>query len=225
MNYKGTNIIPGWNTPGWEVTSGTATVSTAGVFLDAGSSVRLTLDSSEAIQESSMAKLFIEFYGDFDDNNVYTPESYVNISVHYTDGTKQDIRVVFDVDLCFGYKLYRDTTELVMDGKTCSKIVIDFVNNSTNDLRLNKIELYKSEDVNTEQIKEAASKDVQLAGLTAYEGDVSSGCIAVWKGDPVPTHIEFLKNTSGGLGGLLVNGKDFIPFERVIGNLPTYKEE
>lgn len=225
MLWSDNNLIPAWNNSSWSTVSGGASISVDGVNLPANSVERVILKTSEALKGSSAIKVYVQFSGTFSIDNMYTPKSYISVRMKYMDGSSNSIRIILDSNNSIGENKYSDVTEVTVGSGTIDSIYLDLVNYGDSTVNISKIELYKSEDINTDQLGEALADGVQLASLKAYEGENSCGCIATWKNDSVDTHIQFVKNTSGGLGALLVNGKDLIPFERVYEDLPKYVEQ
>lgn len=215
MKWLTSNLIPAWNEQNWTA-FGNATIDNEKMTLPPNSRIRLLLDSGGIVPGSSYMKLKYKFWGTFGDDFEYAPTSSIDIKIVYLDDTVQTFKVLLSMEKLVNDK-YEDEAELEVEQKNIRSMEMFFNNFQTapGNLYISSVELYKSEDINKEQVVDAVSESVAVRMVERY----NNGCIIYWRGDVEPTKCEFISDDDGELLGILVDDEDFINTPRIYADL------
>lgn len=221
MNWLQSNLVPAWNDSSWSIIGGGATIASDKITLPVNSAVRLRLNSGAALMGSEYIKFVVKFSGTFSEFDEYTPNCAIDVKITYVDGTIQNSRIILSkYSLVSG--VYTDETALLVELKTVSVIDVYFKNFTTalGTLYINSIEMYKSEDVNKEQVANAVGEATKPLHLRAYNGTTRKGCTVEYKGTNEISRLEFISGTSGEFLGILIDDEDFFQYTSIAGDFP-----
>ena len=215
MNWLTSNLIPAWNDPGWTAYNG-ASIDNEKIALPTNSRVKLLLDKGGIIPGSSYIKLKVTFYGTFNDDYDYSPTSSIDFKIVYLDNTVQTGKILLSRDKVVDNK-YIDETIVQVELKNIRSMEIYFNNydNAPGTLYVSNVELYKSEDINKEQVVDAVAEAVSLKKCERY----NNGLIIEWKGDVKPLKCVFISDENNDMLGILVDDVDFISTPRIYADL------
>lgn len=174
----------------WTKSSGTS-VTTDTATLPVGDSISLTITDVEKIRASKYCLLVISLEGNIDKKDNYNSGKDIDIVEYYKVGEsiKKRFRKVGFTPYTAEQigTVYKDSTVLTMRDYDMSKLSITITNNSTNELKIYGIALYRSQDVDTAQLYQAQQKVNNVYGLIipVYSADPTSPVIGqVWmRGD------------------------------------------
>lgn len=169
MNWLETDIMPAWNDESWSVISGSATIESDKITLPVNSVVRVSLTTGDIMTKASGLKLLVGFNGTFDDTENYIPHSLIGMTIKYLDNTYQSVKLTFSRHTLVD-TVYLDTSEIATESKTISSCDIYFKNmdSALGTLYIYTRQLYKSEDVNSEQVSKTVTTQIKITSVPTY---------------------------------------------------------
>lgn len=189
LKFYDTNIL-GADFTKWTINN--ANIQGNNVIISPGGYIEQNILDEKLIAASKNAKVIVTASGDISDENNYKSGPDIRLVENYIvseESTKRRTRNLTITPLTaeVNNNVYKNTTVIEMLGYDMSKLSVRIKNNTTSDLTIYGIEIYRSKDIDASQLYEAQQEVSNVYGLIIpvyYEDPANAVIGQVWlRGD------------------------------------------
>lgn len=189
LKFYDTNIL-GVDFNEWTLNN--AIIQGSNIVISTGGYAEYNITDEKIIKACKNAKVIVTASGDITDDNNYKSGPDIRLVETYKLGeesTKRRTRYLTITPLTseVNNNVYTNTTVIEMLGYDMSKLSVRIKNNTTSDLTIYNIEIYRSKDIDTSQLYEAQQELGNIYGLIIpvyYEDPANAVVGQVWlRGD------------------------------------------